>query len=199
MDAGFAEYGVTPAQRCLRVPTPRAQMLALLTSGLTASIALQEAGGLALPGFPGGSGGGGGGEDTTNKKKQKKKVVLVTAAAGGTGQFAVQLAKLAGCAVVATCGGARKAALLARLGADRVVDHTREDVKEVLKREYAGKSSCCFCVCFGLGRGCTLQHDHHHLPTSTKTNNQVASTSCTRASAARCLTPPSTRSRRAAT
>ena len=72
MDAGFAEYGVTPAQRCLRVPTPSAQMLALLTSGLTASIALQEAGGLALPGFPGGSGGGGGGEDTTNKKKQKK-------------------------------------------------------------------------------------------------------------------------------
>lgn len=34
--------------------------------------------------------------------------VLVTAAAGGTGQFAVQLAKLAGAHVVATAGGTNK-------------------------------------------------------------------------------------------
>ncbi len=51
------------------------------------------------------------------------QTVLVTAAAGGTGQFAVQLAKLAGHHVVATCGGADKAALLKRLGVDRVINY----------------------------------------------------------------------------
>lgn len=62
--------------------------------------------------------------------------VLVTAAAGGTGHFAVQLAKRMGCHVVATCGGAAKVAALAELGADRIIDHTQEDVHAVLKKEY---------------------------------------------------------------
>jgi prostaglandin reductase 3 len=61
--------------------------------------------------------------------------VLVTAAAGGTGQFAVQLAVAAGCEVVATAGGPDKVALLRRLGAQRVVDYKREDLK-------AGATDC---------------------------------------------------------
>ena len=64
------------------------------------------------------------------------QTVLVTAAAGGTGQFVVQLAKAAGNAVVATCGGDDKAALLKRLGADRVVNYRRESLKDVLRAEY---------------------------------------------------------------
>lgn len=59
------------------------------------------------------------------------ETVLVTAAAGGTGQFAVQLAKLAGNTVVATCGGPEKAALLRSLGVDRVIDYRKEDVGQV--------------------------------------------------------------------
>jgi NADPH:quinone reductase-like Zn-dependent oxidoreductase len=51
------------------------------------------------------------------------QVVLITAAAGGTGQFAVQLAKLAGNHVVATCSSPDKAAMLKRLGADRVINY----------------------------------------------------------------------------
>ncbi|PNH03759.1 Zinc-binding alcohol dehydrogenase domain-containing protein 2, partial [Tetrabaena socialis] len=82
-------------------------------AGLTASIALEEAG-----------------------RVRAGETVLVTAAAGGTGQFAVQLAKAAGCRVVATCGGPDKARLLKELGADRVIDHTAES--DVLKREYPG-------------------------------------------------------------
>ena len=62
--------------------------------------------------------------------------LVVTAAAGGTGQFAVQLAKAAGNHVVATCGNARKVELLKRLGADRVVNYREEDLKAVLKAEY---------------------------------------------------------------
>ena len=41
----------------------------------------------------------------------------------------MQLAKLAGCTVVATCSSADKAALLRRLGADRVVDYKAESLK----------------------------------------------------------------------
>ncbi|KAM3257952.1 hypothetical protein ACQJBY_049961 [Aegilops geniculata] len=64
------------------------------------------------------------------------QVVLVTAAAGGTGQFAVQLAKLAGNKVVATCGGESKAAFLASLGVDRVINYQHEKIKDVLKKEF---------------------------------------------------------------
>jgi NADPH2:quinone reductase len=48
--------------------------------------------------------------------------VLVEAAAGGVGSLLVQLARRAGARVVAVAGGARKAAVAAELGADRVVD-----------------------------------------------------------------------------
>ena len=40
-----------------------------------------------------------------------------------------RLAKAAGAHVVATCSSAAKAALLVRLGADRVVDYKRESLK----------------------------------------------------------------------
>jgi NADPH-dependent curcumin reductase CurA len=55
-----------------------------------------------------------------------EETVIVTAAAGGTGHFAVQLAKLAGCHVIATCGGADKAEALKTLGVDRVIDYKAE-------------------------------------------------------------------------
>ena len=60
---------------------------------------------------------------------RSKETVLVTAAAGGTGQFAVQLAKLAGNRVVATCGSDDKAKLLSGLGADRVINYNKEQTK----------------------------------------------------------------------
>lgn len=44
---------------------------------------------------------------------------------------AVQLAKIAGNKVVATCGGADKAALLHELGVDRVIDYKKETIKTV--------------------------------------------------------------------
>ncbi|GLC40673.1 hypothetical protein PLESTB_000034100 [Pleodorina starrii] len=109
----FSEYGMEPARTALPVPRVAPELVALLTSGLTASIALEEAG-----------------------RIRAGETVLVTAAAGGTGQFAVQLAKAAGCRVVATCGGPDKARLLQALGADRVIDYSRESVKAVLKAEF---------------------------------------------------------------
>ncbi|KAK9819434.1 hypothetical protein WJX74_003860 [Apatococcus lobatus] len=110
---GFADYAVLPARQALPIPHPGPEMVALLTSGLTASIGLQVAG-----------------------RMTTKQTILVTAAAGGVGQFVVQLAKQAGNHVVATCGGAEKAELLKRLGADRVIDYHKDDLKAILRKEY---------------------------------------------------------------
>lgn len=67
---------------------------------------------------------------------RKGETVLITAAAGGAGQFAVQLAKLAGCHVIATVGSEDKARLIRSLGADRAVNYRTEDLKAVLRAEY---------------------------------------------------------------
>ncbi|TYH29407.1 hypothetical protein ES288_A01G008900v1 [Gossypium darwinii] len=106
----YAEFVKVPSKHILPIPRPDPEIVALLTSGLTASVALEKVG-----------------------QMKSGQVVLVTAAAGGTGQFAVQLAKLAGNKVVATCGGKEKARLLKELGVDRVIDYKAEDVKTALK------------------------------------------------------------------
>jgi NADPH:quinone reductase-like Zn-dependent oxidoreductase len=53
--------------------------------------------------------------------------VLVIGAAGGVGSFAVQIAKAAGARVTGVCGPA-KGGLVRSLGADDVIDYTREEV-----------------------------------------------------------------------
>ncbi|KAK9163260.1 hypothetical protein Syun_004162 [Stephania yunnanensis] len=110
---GYSEFVMVPSKHILLVPKPDPEVIAMLTSGLTASIALEKA-----------------------AQMESGKTVLVTAAAGGTGQFAVQLAKLAGNTVIATCGGKEKASFLKELGVDRVIDYKAEDIKSVLKKEF---------------------------------------------------------------
>ncbi|XP_031260347.1 probable quinone oxidoreductase [Pistacia vera] len=109
----YAEYSTVHSKHILPVARPDPEVVAMLTSGLTASIALEKAG-----------------------RMESGQKVFVTAAAGGTGQFAVQLAKLAGNTVVATCGGETKAQLLKDLGVDRVINYKVEDIKSVLKKEF---------------------------------------------------------------
>ncbi|KAG8368363.1 hypothetical protein BUALT_Bualt15G0037700 [Buddleja alternifolia] len=109
----YAEFTMVPSKHILPVARPDPEFVAMLMSGLTASIALEKA-----------------------AQMDSGKSVLVTAAAGGTGQFAVQLAKLAGNKVIATCGGNDKAELLKDLGVDRVIDYKSENIKSVLKNEF---------------------------------------------------------------
>ncbi|KAG8442267.1 hypothetical protein GDO86_011171 [Hymenochirus boettgeri] len=106
----FAEYTVVPAKIAVPVPSIKPEFLTLLVSGTTAYISLKEMG------------------DLTEGKK-----VLVTAAAGGTGQFAVQLAKKAKCFVIGTCSSEEKAGFLKSIGCDFPINYKNEDVGSVLR------------------------------------------------------------------
>jgi NADPH2:quinone reductase len=64
--------------------------------------------------------------------------LLVHAGAGGVGSAAIQLGKAAGARVIATAGGARKAELCRTLGAEVVVDYSREDFIPVVKAATGG-------------------------------------------------------------
>jgi NADPH:quinone reductase-like Zn-dependent oxidoreductase len=83
---GFSEYQLLQAATVIPVPKATPEIITLLISALTASIALEQVG-----------------------EMKSGEAVLVTAAAGGTGQFAVQLAKLAGNHVIGTCSVEEKA------------------------------------------------------------------------------------------
>lgn len=59
--------------------------------------------------------------------------VLITGAGGGVGTYAVQIAKAVGATVTAVCGP-DKVGLARSLGADRVVDYTKEDYADARMR-----------------------------------------------------------------
>lgn len=109
----FAEYTVVPAKTAIPVPSVTPEFLTFLISGTTAYISLKEFGNLS-----------------------KGKRVLVTAAAGGTGQFAVQLAKHANCYVIGTCSSEEKAGFLKSIGCDLPINHKTENVASVIKEKF---------------------------------------------------------------
>jgi NADPH-dependent curcumin reductase CurA len=110
---GYREQNTDNADNFAKVPTPAREWLALASTGVSASIALEHVGAL-----------------------RDGETVAVSAAAGGVGHIIVQLAKLCGCRVIAICGGAEKAAFVTGLGADRVIDYRAEDVAAVLTSEF---------------------------------------------------------------
>ncbi len=110
MGGGYREVQTVAAKHAVPVPEASPEVLSIFVSGITASIALDVLG-----------------------EVQPGETVLVTAAAGGTGQYAVQLAKLAGATVVGTCGSDEKADFLRELGVDQAINYRDADLKAVLK------------------------------------------------------------------
>jgi NADPH:quinone reductase-like Zn-dependent oxidoreductase len=104
----FAEYALSKADQLAPKPASLSfeEAAAVPMSGLTALRALRDVA-AAQPG----------------------QRVLVTGAGGGIGSFAVQIAKAMGAEVTAVCSTG-KLDLARALGADHVVDYTREDLTE---------------------------------------------------------------------
>ena len=100
----FAEYAVARENKLVRKPASLSFELAAVVP-VSATVALQavDAG-----------------------RIQPGQRVLITGASGGVGSYAVQLAKARGAEVTGVCSAA-KADLVRSLGADHVVDYTRED------------------------------------------------------------------------
>ena len=102
---GFAEYVCVPERALARIP-----------AGMTyeQAAALPQAGAIALQGI------------REKGQVQPGQQVLVNGAGGGSGMYAVQLAKLHG-AEVTGVDNAEKLEFIRALGADHVIDYTRDD------------------------------------------------------------------------
>jgi NADPH:quinone reductase-like Zn-dependent oxidoreductase len=101
----FAEYACARPDKLVRKPASLtfARAAAVAVSGLTALQSLRDAGRLR----PG-------------------QHVLITGASGGVGTYAVQIAKALGAEVTGVCSTA-KTDLVASIGADHVLDYSRDD------------------------------------------------------------------------
>ncbi|KAG7392607.1 Prostaglandin reductase 3 [Phytophthora pseudosyringae] len=109
----FSEYLEVPATKIIQSPELSPALVPLTVCAVSASLALEKAG-----------------------EMKSKETVFVSAAAGATGQFAVQLAKLAGNHVIGACSSDEKVAYLQSLGVDRPINYKKEDLDAVLKKEY---------------------------------------------------------------
>ncbi|WP_028927099.1 NADPH:quinone oxidoreductase family protein [Pseudonocardia acaciae] len=72
---------------------------------------------------------------------QPGETLLVHAAAGGVGSAAVQLGKAAGATVIASAGGPEKCGVAEALGADHVIDYSREDLVGTVKEITGGRGA----------------------------------------------------------
>ena len=100
----FAEYAIVPSGRLIKKPKEMtmAQAAGSVMSGLTAQVVVDAA------------------------KIQPGMNVLINGASGGVGTFCVGMVKALGAKVTGVCSG-KNADMVKSLGADEVIDYTKED------------------------------------------------------------------------
>ena len=105
VERGFAEYVVADEDKLAAKPSNLTfeEAAAVPTAGLTALQGLRD-----------------------KRRVKAGDRVLINGASGGVGHFAVQIGKSMGATVTGVCSG-RNADMVLSLGADRVIDYTRED------------------------------------------------------------------------
>jgi NADPH-dependent curcumin reductase CurA len=113
LGSGYREYQIASASKVIPIREPTAETLALIPTGISAMVGLERIG-----------------------EVRDGDTVAVSAAAGGLGHFVVQFAKLRGCHVIGITGSDDKVELLRKLGVDRPINYRRENVREVLEKEY---------------------------------------------------------------
>ena len=69
------------------------------------------------------------------------ETLLVLGGAGGTGSAAIQLGRSLGARVIATAGGADKAAFCERLGAEVAIDYRERDIAEAVREATGGRGA----------------------------------------------------------
>lgn len=108
-NGGFAEYVCVTEDKLVLKPTNLSfeQAAAVPVAGLTALQCLRNQGHI-------------------QPEQQPSKKVLINGASGGVGTFAVQIAKSFGAVVTGVCS-TRNVDMVQSLGADSVIDYTRED------------------------------------------------------------------------
>jgi NADPH:quinone reductase len=67
------------------------------------------------------------------------ETLVVLGAAGGVGQAAIEVGKVMGARVIACASSAEKLEFCRRLGADEIIDYTRQDLKLALRELTSGK------------------------------------------------------------
>ena len=70
----------------------------------------------------------------TRAQLQPGEEVLVLGAGSGVGSAAIQIAKMFGCRVIATAGSEAKLAKAKELGADQVINHKSQKIKDEVRR-----------------------------------------------------------------
>lgn len=113
LGSGYRDYQLAEAGRVYRVHEASPEVLALIPSGVSALVGLERI-----------------------AQMQAGETIAISAAAGGLGNLLVQLALRMGARVIGIAGSPAKLRLLRDLGCERTVDRGREDLREVLAREY---------------------------------------------------------------
>jgi len=77
---------------------------------------------------------------------RENEICVITAAAGGVGSFAIQIAKIKKCKVIAVCS-ANNFDFVKELGADFVIDYNTENVEAKIKEITNGRGADVFLDC----------------------------------------------------